>query len=132
MPLNVKKIELLFLMFFLYSCSSINDVHHSSQPADLTLVVEQPFRENEYLATVRVIAIHECFTTNHCLWLKRKKNLMAHFVFTHKRTDNNLNFKALKEHFPGVKAGDRIRAYCIAERQKHGEYLLRVYQYTLL
>lgn len=132
MPSNDRRLSFLFLILALISCRANKTADHPPQPADLILVVEQPFRDSEYLATVRVKDIKECIAGGNCQWLKRKNRLIAHFVFTHKSTENDLRFRALREHLPGVKAGDHIRAYCIAERQKHGEYLLKIYQYTLL
>ncbi|GCD77413.1 hypothetical protein JCM31826_08950 [Thermaurantimonas aggregans] len=96
------------------------------------LQVVHPFNEDDHLASVKILKIKECYLPKNCAHITIGKEELASFEFTHKNTSNNLKFRALREHFSGVKSGDIINAYIIAERQKHGNTLIKIYEYSVI
>lgn len=99
--------------------------------ADVSIEVVQPFSDDDYLASIKIIKIHKCYLPETCHTLPTRKETLAHFVFTHQNTRNNPNYRALRQHLPGVNPGSIIEAYIIAEPQKHGRYLVKVYEYEI-
>ncbi|MFN4298888.1 MAG: hypothetical protein ACK4EX_04045 [Thermaurantimonas sp.] len=100
--------------------------------SSVILQVVHPFNEDDHLATVKILKIKKCHLPKNCSHLITGKEELAFFEFTHKNTSNNQKFKALREHFHGVKSGDIIDAYIIAERQKHGNTLFKIYEYSVI
>lgn len=124
---------LLTLLSFLSACKiQKTNAAPTTTAFSAVLQVVHPFNEDDHLATVKILKIKQCHLPKTCAHITLGKEELAHFEFTHKNTSNNLKFRALREHFSGVKSGDLIDAYIIAERQKHGNTLIKIYEYSVI
>lgn len=123
----------MLITSILYGCSfkkKASAIHKSAAIATIEII--QPFTQDDHLTTIKILKINECKLEGTCSIIPLNQEIIASFIFTHKYTGDNKNFKALKEHLPGVKSGSKIEAYIITERQKHGKLLTNIYEYSVL
>lgn len=137
MPSVVTKVVntavLLTIINLLTSCTSQKYIQVPPLTASSAVVqVVQPFNEDDHLATVKILKIKECYIPENCSHIVTGREDLAYFEFTHKNTSDNQKYRALREHFYGVKSGDIIEAYIIAERQKNGNTLIKIYEYSAI
>lgn len=129
----IKTLNILSLLFLSLACTVSEKVPSlQKSAADVTLRVIQPFAEDKHLATVEILKINDCKIEGSCKLIPLHQEVLAYFIFTHYPTEKNENFKALSEHFPGVKSGSVIRAYIITEYQKHGKIMTTIFEYSIL
>ncbi|MFN3952506.1 MAG: hypothetical protein ACK4KT_08905 [Thermaurantimonas sp.] len=128
-----KGFSILLSLFILSGCRAgrgCSDIQKSA--AIVILEVIQPFAQDNHLATVKIHKITDCKIEGSCKIIPLNQEFLANFVYTHKYTGANNNFKALREHLPGVKTGSVIEAYITTERRKHGQLMTRIYEYKLI
>lgn len=130
---GIRRFSLLLMALMVAGCHpGKSSMKVQKSAAIVTLEVIQPFTQDIHLATIKIHKINDCKIKGSCRIIPLNQELLANFVFTHQSTVENKNFKALRNHLPGVQPESVIEAYIITERQKHGVLRTNVYEYKLL